>query len=485
MAIDDVIALPKRKIAVKIITTPNSAGAVSFGEVGTAYDYCLRLALLRAHKLSHDELKKFPGFSHYQFAYRHDTRVAEYMAPHLSVIDKFLNFKLAGAKQLYAACLFLAKFDSEYRSGRPVETFSVKPQDIDELDRIVTGSTLDWAAANYAVLGPVFDSQGSKLEINADADFLLGTTLVDVKTSSTITLTENLRQLLSYYALNAISSKPLNIEHVGIFYPRFNFYQAFQVNELLSDVQQTALISLYREWLGEEISSHAARPPKFQVLKNEANVNSQDGGELSPLAIAIHCGAKDLALSLLKDGVDPNVFVADEGWTLLHSTVMTKKPDLVAMLLSADANPNVADTGGVTPLHVAIDCQLEIAKLLLTYGANPNVKDNEGSTPLHEAAFQRQSGFVDILLRAGANPNLKDNDGWTPLHIAVNEMRTASVRLLLEKEANPNAMTSKGWTPLDLALDNDSDEIAKVLVGWSAKTNAVLAPASTRKKRAR
>ena len=48
--------------------------------------------------------------------------------------------------------------------------------------------------------------------------------------------------------------------------------------------------------------------------------------------------------------------------------------------------------------------------------ADPNVKDGRGRTPLHHAAFPGYAENVQSLLAAGADPNVADNEGWMPLN---------------------------------------------------------------------
>ena len=68
--------------------------------------------------------------------------------------------------------------------------------------------------------------------------------------------------------------------------------------------------------------------------------------------------------------------VDEDGRTLLHTTA---SPKLMAALLEAGANPNVADHKGMTPLHTATVPELVAA--LLTAGADPNATDQVPPPP--------------------------------------------------------------------------------------------------------
>ena len=64
----------------------------------------------------------------------------------------------------------------------------------------------------------------------------------------------------------------------------------------------------------------------------------------------------------------------------------------------------------------------EIATLLIDSEANLNVKDADGSTPLHWAASSRFD-VAKALIIAGANLDIKDSSGLTPLDYANDESR--------------------------------------------------------------
>lgn len=63
--------------------------------------------------------------------------------------------------------------------------------------------------------------------------------------------------------------------------------------------------------------------------------------------------------------------------------------DVVEFLLSAGAQIQARDDGGLHPIHNACSFgHADVVRLLLEAGANPNVRDNWNFTPLHEAALK-------------------------------------------------------------------------------------------------
>ena len=88
---------------------------------------------------------------------------------------------------------------------------------------------------------------------------------------------------------------------------------------------------------------------------------------------------------------------------------------------------------GETLLHSAVfGKNKEIVKLLLSYGASPNLGKDYGDTPLHDAARGGSAEIVELLMLGGGDPSLKNIQGKTPMDLAKPE-----VKLILEKHFRP------------------------------------------------
>ena len=97
-----------------------------------------------------------------------------------------------------------------------------------------------------------------------------------------------------------------------------------------------------------------------------------------------------------------------DGWTHLHkASVCTSRPEVIATLIEADANPNARCLNGLTPLHLAAQSNgyPEVITELLKYN-NVNARDKTGNTPLHLAALGNPSPEV-IMALIEANPDYK------------------------------------------------------------------------------
>ena len=60
-----------------------------------------------------------------------------------------------------------------------------------------------------------------------------------------------------------------------------------------------------------------------------------------------------------------------------------------------------------------------IAKLLLDRDADPDIPDSHGNTPLHNAVKKNHKDLVQLLLDRGAKLNIEDRYGKTPKDYAL------------------------------------------------------------------
>src|SRR4051812_15306382 len=76
--------------------------------------------------------------------------------------------------------------------------------------------------------------------------------------------------------------------------------------------------------------------------------------------------------------------------TILHMVVLgfyslgILTADVVTLLLSNGANPNLQNDKGETPLHIVCQSTLrdpELARILISYRADPNIRTLDGNMP--------------------------------------------------------------------------------------------------------
>ncbi|XP_019855630.1 PREDICTED: ankyrin repeat, PH and SEC7 domain containing protein secG-like [Amphimedon queenslandica] len=163
---------------------------------------------------------------------------------------------------------------------------------------------------------------------------------------------------------------------------------------------------------------------------------------------------------------------------LIKSIEFDTKPEVVAGLLEAGANPNYL-YGGATALIIAIEKDyIDVVKLLLEKGADPNccVKYYSGGpTALIKAIKNKNIGIVEVLLEKGADPNIgSDTYEGTPLHCAIETGNANIIKLLIIKgNADVNAMDKRKRTPLFEAVKSSSIETVDILLTNGARTDVV------------
>lgn len=100
------------------------------------------------------------------------------------------------------------------------------------------------------------------------------------------------------------------------------------------------------------------------------------------------------------------------GETGLHLTVAREDLTWTRFLLQEDANPNIADNAGRTPLILAAQQGwIEGVSALIEGGARIDVANRTGETPLIYAVHSRNIDMIEVLMEAGANPDRTDNTG--------------------------------------------------------------------------
>jgi ankyrin repeat protein len=162
-------------------------------------------------------------------------------------------------------------------------------------------------------------------------------------------------------------------------------------------------------------------PQVRQLIEQGADPNALDRGGMTPLMHAIlrSSGGDDTARStvkfLLDHGALANVSTGN-GQTPLDMAVMNAS--LTSLLLEHGARPNPTDELGMTPLE-RVACVgnsgQESASELIVHQANVNLADNGGDTPLHCAVSSGSISMVKLLLAHGAAVNVVDKLGETPL----------------------------------------------------------------------
>lgn len=171
-------------------------------------------------------------------------------------------------------------------------------------------------------------------------------------------------------------------ELIGDRVPELNLYEASAMGE----------IDTVREWIEEDPDSLSRSAP--------------DG--FGPLGLAVFFGQEETAKALLDAGADPDK-PADNSFEVrpIHSAAANRDPDkalsLARLLVEWDAEIDVVQGGGWTPLHqAAAHGNRKLVEFLLEKGASPEVQGERGLTPAQVAKAKGHDELSDLL--GGVHP---------------------------------------------------------------------------------
>ena len=246
-------------------------------------------------------------------------------------------------------------------------------------------------------------------------------------------------------------------------------------------------------------------------------------GGWTPLMYAARQDARASLQALAAAGASLNVTDPD-GTTALTLAIINAHYDTAVLLLDRGADPNVADSRGMTALYAAVDMNtldetpgrpapkatgtidsLGMIDRLLAHGANPNarlsaavlerVHNNgdpvlgQGATPLMRAARKADAAATRVLLDRGADPTIAMKGGVTAVMVASGyggQVRFAEynqktgtehdaadcVRLSIEHGADINQANDAGQTALHVAAAQRDDDFIRFLVKSGARLDA-------------
>lgn len=135
---------------------------------------------------------------------------------------------------------------------------------------------------------------------------------------------------------------------------------------------------------------------KDLIKKDQNIINTTNEQGFSPLILACYRGNVEVAEFLIDHVKDVN-YKSQEGTALAGLSIRYNR-DLVIALLQKNADPNIADSNGTTPLIWAIKTgNEELVKILLDYKADTQKADNLGVKPFEYAMQTKKENIVNLL----------------------------------------------------------------------------------------
>lgn len=135
---------------------------------------------------------------------------------------------------------------------------------------------------------------------------------------------------------------------------------------------------------------------KELMKQNPDIINQTNESGFSPLILACYRGNTEVAKFLIENVKDVN-YRSNEGTALAGLAVKYNK-ELAESLLKKNADPNIADATGYTPLFWAVKFgNKELVELLLKYKADQSKKDSMGMTPFEYALQTNNKEIINLL----------------------------------------------------------------------------------------
>lgn len=171
------------------------------------------------------------------------------------------------------------------------------------------------------------------------------------------------------------------------------------------------------------------------LLENGAHINIQNNKGETPLHWTLTCGPASAATCyskektkvfdfLLKKGADPKI-KDNEGKTVLDKAILGSI-EWTQRALKLGTDINTKDDWSNTALHYAVQHPDRVlVELLLSKNANVNLQNIDGNTPLHLLFLPQEYSLEDdtlkkerenifaILIKAGADRRIKNREGKT------------------------------------------------------------------------
>ncbi|CAL1543008.1 unnamed protein product, partial [Lymnaea stagnalis] len=186
------------------------------------------------------------------------------------------------------------------------------------------------------------------------------------------------------------------------------------------------------------------------LIASGADVKSVDyRGKTALLCAAGVSGAKNILQCLLASGSKVNHVDSDNN-SALYIAVAENCFENATMLIKSGAVVNQRCRSDLTPLHKAVKISEAMVRLLLENNANVNVSEKNGITPLLKSIGDDDNSevIVDLLIQAGASINHQNIFGESALMKAAGNMFSSlSFKLLLRAHANVNIVNKGTGSP--------------------------------------
>lgn len=209
---------------------------------GTCFDYCLRFIIAKEFhdKIAiHNALRWIATSGLLALPENEKIKWLPYVVKAKQVIADFIEGKENDLFKIATISQYLSNLDNFFRSGRYNPYFkhndTINKMLIELIDRIPISQFKEQNPKEIH-LNPVL----SIPTLNADADIILGNTLIDIKTVKDNSFTKShLYQLGAYYAL-ITKTKDIKIDNIAIYFSRHGQLMNYPIHDVFENPESMA-----------------------------------------------------------------------------------------------------------------------------------------------------------------------------------------------------------------------------------------------------
>ena len=235
--------------------------------------------------------------------------------------------------------------------------------------------------------------------------------------------------------------------------------------EVTNMYNETALLIACKEGKNDAINV---------LLNAGADPYIPDGNGATCIHHAVGEGCnKDVIETIVNHDVDINATDKNNATALMIACKRGNK-DAINVLLTAGADPNIADIDGDTCLHSASrnNSCTDILQAIINHGADVNAT-RKNITALMIASKNGNIDAVNVLLKAGADTTIVDIYGNTCLQLSVVSNYNKIVQTIIDHGADVNATNNNNHTALVMACVKGNEDAINVLLNAGADTSIV------------
>jgi ankyrin repeat protein/serine/threonine protein kinase len=202
---------------------------------------------------------------------------------------------------------------------------------------------------------------------------------------------------------------------------------------------------------------------------------------LTPLHICSTQKHVECARILITAGAPIDAVDFTNNQTALHEATQKECEELVALLLDAEADANIATLRSITPLSsAATRGNLPIAKLLIERGkADLRICGVDGATPLVQACQNGDPDLVAYLIASGGDVNQGNLRLFSPLQLAILSRQRKVIKILVESGAHLESRNCYDMNALFMAAYTRNAEAVKLLIKAGATVDSCRADGAT------